>query len=123
MDIDAAILVGHGSRAPQAAADLAAVAAGLEDRHAGVPVRTAYLELCPPTLPEAAEALIAAGHRRILVLPYFLHRGVHLVRDIPALLAELGARHPGCAFILGQHLGHDQAMIDLVDRRWRESLA
>lgn len=115
--MDCVILLGHGSRAPGAAADIEAVAAGLAGRHPALTVRVAHLELCQPDLAGAVAALAAAGASRVTVLPYLLSRGRHLRDDVPALLRELGQRHPGLALVLGPHLGCDEAMVDLVDRR------
>ena len=37
---------------------------------------------------------------RVLMIPYFLSAGVHLVRDLTAARDELAAAHPGVAFVL-----------------------
>jgi sirohydrochlorin cobaltochelatase len=62
----------------------------------GAAVVVAYNEFCAPTLEEAAAALVAAGHRRIAVVPSMLTPGgIHAEVEIPATLARLRAAYPG----------------------------
>lgn len=120
---DALIILGHGSRAPDAAADMERVAAGLRQRHPQASIRVAHMELCEPTLEQVVAACVAEGRRSLLVLPYFLHRGNHLRDDIPTLIADLVRRHAGLRLVLGRHIGYADELVDIIDRRWRESAA
>jgi sirohydrochlorin cobaltochelatase len=88
------VLFAHGSRDPQWRLPIEAVAADIRARQPGAPVRCAYLELCTPTLPEAATDLIAAGARRIRVFPLFLGVGKHAREDLPLLVSQIRAAHP-----------------------------
>ncbi len=115
------IILGHGSRAAGAADDMEHVAAALRSRHPAATIRVAHMELCEPTLGTVIGELAGQGCAEILVLPYFLHRGNHLREDIPGLLRDLTTRHPGLRLILGRHLGFDDAIVDVVEARWRAS--
>lgn len=117
----ALVILGHGSRAAGAADDMEQVASALRSRHPGTVIRVAHMELCEPTLEAVIGELAGLGHSDILVLPYFLHRGNHLREDIPGLLRELATRHPSVRLILGRHLGYDDAIVDVVEARWRAS--
>lgn len=88
------ILFAHGSRDPRWAEPFEAVRQAVLERAPGLPVRLAYLELMTPDLATAADALVAEGCTRIEVLPLFLGTGGHLRRDLPPLVAAIGARHP-----------------------------
>ena len=88
------VLFAHGSRDPQWRLPIEAVAADIRVRQPDTPVRCAYLELCAPTLPEAATDLIAAGARQIRVFPLFLGVGKHAREDLPLLVSEIRAAHP-----------------------------
>ena len=90
----AIVLFAHGSRDPQWRLPIEAVAADIRARQPDTSVRCAYLELCAPTLPEAATDLIAAGARRIRVFPLFLGVGKHAREDLPLLVSEIRAAHP-----------------------------
>jgi sirohydrochlorin ferrochelatase len=48
-----------------------------------------------PSLPVEAAALAARGVREIVIVPIFLGQGGHLLRDLPRLVEELRAAHPG----------------------------
>ena len=88
------IVFAHGSRVVAANEAVKAVA-GEAARQAGIAAyRTAFLELAAPTLSEAVADLARTGIRQILVTPYFLTMGRHLVEDLPRLLAVARSEHP-----------------------------
>lgn len=89
------ILLAHGSRDPQWRDPIEAVAAQVRLREPGTPVSCAYVELCPPSLPEAATNLIAAGARHIRVFPLFFGIGKHAREDLPLLVERVRLAHPG----------------------------
>jgi len=89
------ILLAHGSRDPLWRAPIEAVAAQVRADAPGTPVLCAYLELCAPTLPEAAAQLAAAGARAIRVFPLFFGVGKHAREDLPKLVGQIQAGHPG----------------------------
>jgi sirohydrochlorin cobaltochelatase len=89
------ILFAHGSRDPQWRAPIEAVAATILARQPNTAVRCAYLELCIPSLQDAATALIAGGARQIRVFPIFFGVGKHAREDLPLLIEEIRAAHPG----------------------------
>ncbi|MFX5587072.1 CbiX/SirB N-terminal domain-containing protein, partial [Acinetobacter baumannii] len=61
----------------------------------GTSVELAFLELMQPDLPTVAARQIAAGSRRVTVIPVFLGQGGHVRRDLPELLEQLRQAHPG----------------------------
>ncbi len=91
---DALILFAHGARDPRWSASLAALAAAIRTHAGELTVRTAFLELQSPTLPEALEAAASEGARRIHVAPVFWAGAGHIENDLPPILAEFGARYP-----------------------------
>ncbi len=115
--IPAIILLGHGSRVQQASGDMEKIAAALRERHGYSRVACCNMSRLGPHLPETLQALVAAGATSILVIPYFLHTGVHLRLDIPELLQEEAQKYPGVRIQLGAHLGYDDVLIELVNRR------
>lgn len=89
------ILFAHGSREPQWRAPIEAVALHINARQPDVRVRCAYLEICEPSLLDAASELIAAGARQLRVFPLFLGVGKHAREDLPLLIAQVRSTHPG----------------------------
>ncbi len=116
----AVILIGHGSRATGADDDMEEISARLRKK-LGVTVETCRLEGRGVTFAEAFEKCVTMGAKEVLVIPYFLHFGVHLRRDIPNLMLESLKKRPEINLILGKHLGFDEALVDLVAKRINES--
>lgn len=89
------ILFAHGSRDPQWRLPIEAVATQITQRQPDALVCCAYLELCLPSLPDAATNLIAVGARKLRVFPLFLGVGKHAREDLPLLINDIRAAHPG----------------------------
>ena len=89
------ILFAHGSRDPLWRMPIEAVAADIRARQPHTAVRCAYLELCTPLLPDAAADLIAEGARQVRIFPLFYGVGKHAREDLPLLIDQIKAAHPG----------------------------
>ncbi|MEU9705622.1 CbiX/SirB N-terminal domain-containing protein [Streptomyces sp. NPDC047981] len=97
---DAVVVAGAGSSRPGGNGGTEA-AAGLLARRVGVPVVTAYCSAAEPTVPDAVEALRAAGHARVSIATHLLAPGrfTRALAEVPGtwtVAAPLGA-HPGLA--------------------------
>ena len=90
----AVVLFAHGSRDPLWRAPIDAVATEIARQAPGMAVRCAFLELMAPSLPEAVDALVQAGHTAIRIVPLFLGMGRHAREDLPQLCAALRQHHP-----------------------------
>jgi sirohydrochlorin cobaltochelatase len=110
----AIILFGHGSRDPLWRLPMETVAARLRVTQPRAPVRCAYLELDTPTLPEAAADLVKEGAKEVRIVPMFLGTGRHAREDLPKLLWQLQAEHPGVTFSLQKSVGEDDRVINLI---------
>jgi sirohydrochlorin cobaltochelatase len=88
------ILFAHGSRDAHWRLPIEAVALQISQRSPALNVRCAYLELCSPSLPDAATELIALGLQKIRVFPLFLGVGKHAREDMPLLIEEIRTAHP-----------------------------
>ncbi|HMO06080.1 MAG TPA: CbiX/SirB N-terminal domain-containing protein [Paracoccaceae bacterium] len=110
------IVFAHGSRDPLWRQPVEAVARAIATRDPQVQVRCAYLELCEPDLPVAAEELVATGVRHVRVLPLFFGMGKHAREDLPLLLLSMQLRHPGVTFERLPAAGEDPRLTDLLAR-------
>lgn len=117
----AVILLGHGSRVPGSGEGMERVARGLLESTNFNIVEICYMSLMGPTFDEALKTCVEKGARRVIVIPYFLHLGVHMLEDIPQMMRESAANHPDTVVIFGKHLGYDHALVDLVAKRVLES--
>ncbi len=116
----AVLLIAHGSRRPEANADLAKLADLVRERGEHRWVEIAYLEICEPTIPQGVARCVQHGAARVLILPYFLSAGSHVVRDLERHRREAAETHPGTAFELCPPLGLHPLMVDLVMIRLAE---
>ena len=118
----AVILIGHGSRAAGADDDMERIAGCLRAAADG-----GIVDLCRmahgTSFGEAFERCVRQGAKTVIVIPYFLHFGIHLRQDIPEILREAVMKHPEVRLVLGRHLGYDDALTVLVEKRIAESEA
>ncbi len=117
----AVILLGHGSRVPEAGKSMEKVAAGLKTRFGYEIVEVCYLSRLGPHLPEAFKRCVKQGAHSVVVIPYFLHEGLHMVLDIPAELQDLASQYDHVRVTLGKNLGFDDVLVDRVERRIADS--
>ena len=108
------LVFAHGSRDPKWRLPIEAVATQITQRQPGTLVRCAYLELCLPSLPDAATDLIAAGALRLRVFPLFLGVGKHAREDLPLLIDEIRTAHPGVTIELLPTAGESDRLISLM---------
>ena len=100
MSDTAFVLIAHGAREASWALPLRRVADSVVAQAPELRVELAFMELMPPDLGECAEKLVAEGFRRIMVVPLFIARGGHLMRDVPEQLAALHQKYPAVTFDL-----------------------
>jgi sirohydrochlorin cobaltochelatase len=110
----AIILLGHGSRDPLWRRPIEAVADRLIQGHPGLPVSCAYLELEQPDVATATAQLVAAGAKRVTIVPMFLGTGKHARDDLPRMLEALRQAHPAVQFDLQRAVGEDPRVLDLL---------
>jgi sirohydrochlorin ferrochelatase len=113
------LLIAHGSRRAEANADLEHLAGVLRARGEFDAVQPAYLELCEPGIVAGGEMCVSAGAGRVILLPYFLSAGKHVVEDLTAARDELAKRHPGVEFVLAEPLGRHPLLAEVVVERAR----
>lgn len=117
----AVLLIAHGSRRPEANADLLRVAEQVATQGRYALVETSYLELSPPTIAEGGRKCVHRGANRVLMLPYFLSAGVHVVQDLEAARQELSEEFPQVTFQLCPPLGLHPLMVQIVLDRLQEA--
>jgi sirohydrochlorin ferrochelatase len=117
----AVILIGHGSRAMGADDDMERIAGRLRAVAGGRIVDLCRMAGRGTSFGEVFERCVRQGAKTVIVIHYFLHFGVHLRHDIPEMLRDAVARHPEVRLVLGRHLGYDDALVTLVEKRIVES--
>lgn len=119
---DALLVIGHGTREPQGVEQFHQVVEQLRERLAPRWVEPAFLELCPPSIPEAIAELARAGVTRVTAAPLLLFAAGHAQHDIPALLAAARVAHPQIEFRQASCLECHPAMVELSALRFHEAI-
>ena len=117
----AIILLGHGSRAVGAAEDMERVVARLKQELDYDIVHICQMSGLGNHFPEVFDRCVAQGATKVVVMPYFLHFGIHLRQDVPRLMLEKAREYPHVRMTLGKHLGFDDALVEIVKQRITES--
>lgn len=116
----ALLLIAHGSRRAEANADLEHVAAGLRNRGRYPIVQVSFLELAEPGIEAGGASCVDHGATDVILLPYFLSPGKHVVEDLTAARDRLAARFPGVRFVLAEPLGRHPLLLDVLEQRARD---
>lgn len=120
------LLFAHGARDPNWAQPFNAVAERLKqsrtssDADGAAPdVVLAFLEFMHPDIAVAGADLASRGCKEVAVVPLFLGAGGHVRKDLPRLLEELSARHPGVTWRLCPAVGETDILIQgMADAAW-----
>lgn len=117
----AILLMAHGSRIPEANNAVNEIAAMVKQMSGFDIVEVSFRENHSPNIQEGIDACVNQGAERILLVPYFLYLGAHVLEDLPGELDEARLRHPGVEMAMGRHLGVHKRLAKLVIDRIGES--
>lgn len=110
----AVIIVGHGSRSQSADEILKPIAAAVKRNGGFAIAEYAYLQHVQPGIEEALTQCIRKGAEKIVVVPFFMHPGSHVTRDIPHLIEKTRKQYPAVEIRLTKYVGSHPAMTDIV---------
>ncbi len=105
------LVIGHGSKDPNAKLSIQYLVGGLEPSYRNV--EYCFLEIEEPDIRQGI-AKCEANHPRVLVIVfYFLHEGAHVKRDIYEDLNPC-LEKSGLNVLITRHIGADEKMVDLI---------
>jgi sirohydrochlorin ferrochelatase len=118
----AILMMAHGSRISEAN-DAARQVAHLVQEMTGFEiVEVSFRELHEPDIQQGIDTCVARGAQRILLMPYFLFMGAHVIHDLPEEIEEAQKRHPGLIMEMGAHLGVHRKLAEVECERIDEAL-
>jgi len=108
--------VAHGSRRKQSNDEVISLADKLRNNCSQQYdiVNAAFLELAEVLIPDGIKQCVNDGATSIIVLPYFLNSGRHVVEDIPNIVSSTAAQHPDIDIKIAPHLGASNLMMDFL---------
>jgi sirohydrochlorin ferrochelatase len=119
----AVIILFHGSREERAAEAADRIVAAVTARGGYDVVERAFLQYAKPDLHASVERCVRQGAGRIVVVPFFMQTGTHATTDVPRVLRELRARHPGVIMAVSDAVGTHPLMVEVVADLVRKSIA
>lgn len=109
------LLVAHGSRREESNDEVRQLATRMESLdHDFDSVTCAFLELAEPLIPDGIRQAIAKGADEVLILPYFLSAGRHVVIDVPAEVESVRAEFPDVNMMMAPYLGSATSIPSLL---------
>jgi len=124
--VNALIIVAHGSRNKESARQVAALCQKLSDKAKNIAdqhpfvrnkfdrVAHAFLQFASPGLEETIEDLVQQGTHKIIIFPFFIAAGSHLLTDIPQAIEAARKIYPGVEFSITRHLGGISAIEEII---------
>jgi sirohydrochlorin cobaltochelatase len=124
------LTIGHGSRLPYNNQVVTEIAAIIAKKHPEYVVKAGFMEMSTPSLEEALLSFQGSGVSTIVAVPVFLASGVHITKDIPAILkldpetkeGSIKMNGQQVKILYGKPLGSDELIADLIFKRAQEVL-
>ena len=110
----AVIVLNHGTRNKQAQESFAAFVQTLRNRFPAIMIELASMELSEPRVPDVIKKLYESGKRDIAIVPFFLFSGMHIVKDIPGIIAEERQKYSGLKITFGKPLMPDERLQEII---------
>jgi len=115
----AVMILAHGTKEPEASEPVFLYAKALAEK-TGMQVVGCLREFIEPSIPTVTKELVEQGVNRVIVIPFFLFNSGHVTRDINKDLAAEKKRYPDVHFDVGQPIGHDPALVEVLSKRLDE---
>jgi sirohydrochlorin ferrochelatase len=106
------LLIGHGSSDKRSREAFLYTVNSLKKTYRNV--KFCFLELEPPNIEEGIKECMTSNPHTIVVIPYFLHKGVHIQKDILVDLSKAQEKYSFERLFIAGHIGVDPAVIELV---------
>lgn len=116
------LILAHGSREKETELTLAKIAEEAKRQLKDVVIETAYLQFSEVNLEKGLDNLVAKNITDIKVIPYFLFSGIHIREDIPKEIEEYLENKKNLKITLGNTLGEDTRLADILADRIREAI-
>jgi len=112
----ALLLVAHGSRRKQSNEEVIRLTEKLKEEcseHYKI-IHAGFLELSEPLIPHGIKLCVDDGATSIILLPYFLNSGNHIINDIPSIVDKTRKLHQNVEISIAPHIGSSRLIIDLL---------
>ena len=112
------LVIGHGSSDRRATEAFIFTINSIKNSYRNV--EHCFLELEGPTIQEGINSVIKKNPKIVLIMPYFLHKGIHIKHDVINEVKIALKSHSFTNILIADHIGVDDNMINLILRRANE---
>ena len=112
------LIIGHGSKDPNAKMSIQYVVDGLSSAYRNV--NHCFLEIEEPNIQQGITSCEKNNPKVLVIVFYFLHEGAHVKRDIYEDLNPALQKSNLEKVLITKHIGTDEKMIDLIIERAKE---
>ena len=116
------LVVGHGSRQKSTEQILEFVVTTARRNLPDTVIEIAYMEFGEKDILSGLNTLTEKGVSEIAVVPYFLFDGMHIRKDIPAILDKFKAKNENVKIAMGRPFGADDRLAAILLDRIKEIL-
>lgn len=116
------LIIAHGSRRENTVKTMEYITNLVCEKLPDVPIVASFMEFAEPNVTTGLEQLKAKGVTEIIAVPYFLFEGIHIKEDIPEELDKFKQHNPEITITMGQTLGEDPRLADILSQRIQEAL-
>jgi precorrin-8X/cobalt-precorrin-8 methylmutase len=113
------LIIGHGSSDKNARDAFRYTVNELSSLYRAV--RFCFLELDEPGIRQGIESALNSKPKVLILMPYFLHKGVHIKRDVIVEVNEAVKKYGFENAFMARHLGVDENLVNLLIERAREA--
>jgi sirohydrochlorin ferrochelatase len=110
----AVIILGHGSRSTGADDTISRLADEVGKNGDHEITGYAFLQYMQPTLHQALERCIGQGAEKIVIVPFFLQPGTHVMKDVPAYVEKAKRQYPGVDILVTDFVGAHPLMTTII---------
>ena len=77
-------------------------------------VEACFLEIAKPSIPDGIKSCIEKNASEILIMPYFLAAGMHVIEDIPEIVYKERLKHKGVIIKSLPYFGSSPVIVDIL---------
>ena len=77
-------------------------------------VEACFLEIAKPSIPDGIKSCIEKNASEILIMPYFLAAGMHVIEDIPEIVDKERLKHKGVIIKSLPYFGSSPVIVDIL---------
>jgi len=111
------LIISHGSPREHANTAFSELVSRVDSRLPYTTVMPAFFSMTSPTIEEQVKKLADRGTKKVRLMPYFLHDGQHVTRDIPEQIEKCREKFPDIEFELMSTLKGEPRIEDVLVER------